>query len=467
MISQPYLIDFFGSLKEEENITLKKTFEGDFSDVGKFTLLTEKYLENDEALFTEVIPKFRTALAKNEIEDAILEAQKEKIKTEIDLLYKELEITPSSFYEIQINYNEAKLSKLSMHSLEEEANSIFDELVSGILQANQKTNNQTKINYFYSFCINILYRKFKSDIVNEEKYNATQKTESKIYKYYRSLDIDLKEADRQFLKYDLLSISRSNQIISGLPSRIYDSKNNSQFLVDIPSVLLDIFAALLNSEVIKSISFLVGCEVVFQTSQQIHILFGNEQPKNPLYLSDFVGDTRDHQAQREVVKEADAKNVFPEHVSAGRFYDINNNSAWYFIDNRNIYLEEIPSSAEILDDCVVTHLIHIEYFVRNGEMFLSHIDHEYIFYSYDEFDKRQEDFSQKGSARKRIKTFKIDNSEIPLITEGNILFLNTVLEYTFERPYLFNGFIREITGMANSTGEKDAPPKSVASRLSP
>lgn len=451
MTLQPYLLDFFSSLKAEENATLKKTFEGDFSDVGKFTILTEKYLENNEALLGKIIPKFITTLAMEENKDSILDAQKEKIKTELDNLYKELESTSSSFHEKQISYLEDKLSKLSTSSLEEEAHSIFDALVLGILQTNKKSSNQTKVNYFYVSCLTILYEKFKSDISNSEKYSAARKTESKLYKYYKSLDIDLKDGDRQFAKYDLLSISGSEQIISGLPSRIFDKKNNSQFLIDTPEVLLDIFASLLKSEAIKSISFLVECEVVFQTSQQYFILLGNEQPKSPVFLLNFLSDVRDCQATRNVVKEADSKNTFPPHVLAGRFYDKNNDSAWYFIDDRNIYFEEIQNDPEVLDDCVVTQLIHVEYFVRNGEILLSHIDHEYIFYSYDEFDKRLEDFSQKGSARKRIKTFKIDNSEIPLIIECSTLVLNTILEYIFKKPYLFNGFVREITGMDNKS----------------
>lgn len=109
-----------------------------------------------------------------------------------------------------------------------------------------------------------------------------------------------------------------------------------------------------------------------------------------------------------------------------------------------VYLEEIINDAKVLDDCVVTQLIHIEYYTNNSEIYISHIDHEYIFYSYDEFDIRQKDFSQKGSARKRIKTFKIDDSGMPLIAGGNILLLNTILECYFVKPYLLNGFIREL-----------------------
>lgn len=446
-----YLVDFFSALKAEENISLKKTFEGDFSNVGKFTILAEKYLENNETLLGGIIPEFKAALKMEEIKDSILEAQKEQIRNRLDRLHKELENTPDSFYEIQIEHYENRLSKLSMSSIIEEAHSIFDEVVLGVLQANQKSSDQSKENYLYTYYLTILYEKFKYDATKAEKYTATKQTEKKLYKYYKSLNVELRETDRQFAKYDLFSISSSEQIISGLPSRIFDKENNSQFLIDIPEALLNMFASLLQSEAINNISFLIECEVVFQTSMQYFILLGNEQPKSPVFFMDFLNDIRDGQAVREVVRKTDTPNVFPPHVLAGRFYDTNNDSAWYFIDSRNIYFEEILSDPEVLDDCVVTQLIHIEYFIRNDQMLLAHIDHEYIFYSYDEFDKRLKDFSQKGSARKRIKTFKIDNSEIPLIAEGDVLVLNTILENLFKKPYLFNRFIREITENANKS----------------
>ncbi|WP_295942642.1 hypothetical protein [uncultured Xanthomonas sp.] len=452
MNSHSYLLDFFRSLKEEENNSIKKTFEGDFSKVGSFSILTEKYLENNEILFNEIIPKFAVDLgAGNEINDAILESQKEATKSEIGILYKNLEKCPGSFYENQISHYENKLLNLSMESLKKEANSIFDEVLSLTLQAHRASAYQTKENYFYTFCLKILFDRFKFEISNSEKYRTPAKIENKIYKYYKSFDVDLKESDRQFLKYDLLSIDEPEQIISGLPSRIFDKKNNSQFLIDISQIIIEVFAHLMSSKSIKNISFLVECEVVFQTAEKYFIVLGNEQPKSPLFLADFLCDTRDHQATKEVFKEEGAKNTFPPHKSAGRFFDRSNDSAWYFIDQNEIYFEEVLGNPEVLDDCVVTQLIHIEYFMRCGEILLSHIDHEYIFYSYNEFDKRQKDFRQKGSARKRIKTLKIDNSEIPLIAEGNVLVLNTILEHTFKKPYLFNGFFREIVGIANNS----------------
>lgn len=446
----PYLLDFFKSLTLEENNSLKKIFEGDFSEAGKFPVLTEKYLENNEYLFNEIIPRFSADLkAKNEVNNAILGAQKESTKIKIDFLNKKLEELPGAFYELQLSHYKSKLSNLSMASLEMESDIIFDELISSVLSANQSTGYKTRENYFYIFCLNILFNKFKLEVSSSEKYDAPIKKESKLYKYYKSLDVDLKNSDKQFLKYDLLSIDESEQIISGLPSRVLDKKNNSQFLVDISQIILEVFAHLMSSKAIKNISFLVECEVVFQTKEKYSIIFGNDEPKSPLFLADFLCDTRDHQVKKEIFKKDNAKNAFSPHQSAGRFFDSVNDSAWYFINKNDIYFEEILNSPEILDDSVVTQLIHIEYFIRDSEILLSHMDHEYIFYSYEEFDKRQRDFTQKGSARKRIKTFKIDNSEIPLIAEGNILVLNTILEHTFKKPYLFNGFFREIVDVTN------------------
>ena len=398
----------------------------------------------------EIIPKFSASIEIEEVKESILKAEKEQLKGKLDHLYKELERDPSPFYEIQIQHEEGRLSKLSMFSLREEANQIFDEIIRGMLREDEAPNNPARENYICTSFLKILYEEFKRDAAKARKYHATPKSANKLYKYYKSLDVDLDKVDRQFSKYDLLSISRPEQIISGLPNRIFDDVRNAQFLVDIPETLLKVFAALLSSDAIRRISFLVQSEVVFETSANYFILLGNEESESPVLLADFLNDSRGDQATRDVIKKDSAQTTFPPQMSAGRSYDKSGDSAWYFIDDPNIYLEEIPNDPLILDDWVVTRLIHIEYFVRDGRILLSHVDHEYIFYSYEEFDRRLEDFSQKGNARKRIKTFKIDDSEIPLVGEDGVLVLNTMLGSLFEKPYLFNEFLREITYEASS-----------------
>ena len=437
------IIDFFNSLNDEEMASLKKIFEGDFSDAGGFTILTQKFVENDETLIECILPCFIEYLETYENQNKLLIIKKEEINKEVSFLYQKLEKNPCLSYELQIEHKEKELMKLSMSSLKEASICIFDEIVSKmeIIKNNPKT--LTADNYYYITVLDILYKDFNASVALDKKYKKPLKKENKLYKYFKSLDIDIKDADGQFNKYDLLSVSSSDDIVIGLPSRIFDPTNNAQFMVDLPEQLLEVFKSLLNSSEIKKISFLVESEVVFETNEQYFILFGNHQPESPITLSAFVNDNRDKDATREIIKKPESINIFPAYISAGRFVE-NNDSAWYFIDNSNIYLEEILDDTEVLDDCVVTQLIHIEYYTESDKIYISHIDHEYIFYSYDEFDQRLKDFSQKGSARKRIKTFKVDESKVPLIPENKVLLLNTILECLFTKPYLFNGFIREL-----------------------
>ena len=61
---------------------------------------------------------------------------------------------------------------------------------------------------------------------------------------------------------------------------------------------------------------------------------------------------------------------------------------------------------------IITNLIHLEIETIDNEEFITHLDHEFIFYTLDEYEKKINKHSNKGF--KKIKTFKIDNSRIPL-----------------------------------------------------
>jgi len=60
---------------------------------------------------------------------------------------------------------------------------------------------------------------------------------------------------------------------------------------------------------------------------------------------------------------------------------------------------------------VLTNLVHLEVTIKGDTEIISHIDHEYIIYTSEEYDMHLKDFSVKGS--KKIKTFKLDNAAIP------------------------------------------------------
>lgn len=92
-------------------------------------------------------------------------------------------------------------------------------------------------------------------------------------------------------------------------------------------------------------------------------------------------------------------------------------------------------------------MVHCEYFQEGNNFFISHLDHEYIFYSEEEYREREKNINQK----KRVKTFKIDNSKIPFIfslkegvNEERINILLLILEGYFKKKDLLKEYFQKI-----------------------
>lgn len=91
--------------------------------------------------------------------------------------------------------------------------------------------------------------------------------------------------------------------------------------------------------------------------------------------------------------------------------------------------------------------------------FITHLDHEYVFYTIDEYENRMSSATQKGTAKTRMKSFKIDNSRIPFDYRCEVLrkdengndlpqkdeqFLCYVLESYFKHKDLLKEYFQNI-----------------------
>lgn len=132
---------------------------------------------------------------------------------------------------------------------------------------------------------------------------------------------------------------------------------------------------------------------------------------------------------------------------------------WVVIDSRNITFEELCEDFETFEDMVVTQVVHLQYENLGGEVFITHLDHEYIFYTIEEYSKRIIGATQKGTAKQRMKSFKVDNSKIPFDFRCEILrkdeagndlpvekeqFLCYVLECYFKHKDLLNEYFQKL-----------------------
>ena len=135
------------------------------------------------------------------------------------------------------------------------------------------------------------------------------------------------------------------------------------------------------------------------------------------------------------------------------------NCLWITIDSQNMTFEELCKDFRIHNDTIVTQVVHLQYLIERNQFYITHLDHEYVFYTIEEYEKRQKDATQKGTARPRLKSFKIDNSRIPFDyrcdnarkdENGNNLpieseqFLCYVLECYFEHKELLREYFEKV-----------------------
>lgn len=127
------------------------------------------------------------------------------------------------------------------------------------------------------------------------------------------------------------------------------------------------------------------------------------------------------------------------------------NCVWIVINLQNITFEELCKDFEVYNNMVVTQVVHLQYEKEGNCAYITHLDYEY--------ENRMNNATQKGTAKTRIKSFKIDNSRIPFEyrcevlrknEKGNDLpqedeqFLCYVLECYFKHKDLLKGYFQEI-----------------------
>lgn len=434
--------DFFHDLNNAQTLDLRKALAGDYSGVGKFSPIGQEFIDDDEFLFAKVLPCVAQLLDIGEFGKELVEFEKKKIAVEIDKHYANLsnKWIDQEREAILIEKKERIFENLSIEVLEEDANSIFRSVILSIVKSPSK--NQTEKNYFYAYLLKIAYEKFLQRLALDKKYNRAESKENLIYQYYKNIGVDIEKTDQQFRKYDLYSVDSDSEIFVAMPSRIIDKKNDLQFIVEMQEALLQILVDSKQRGHIADLALLARSQDPIESAQHISILLGTYQaPTAPkiqnIYNANFPGVIQD---TIESVLVSEDK-LFSSKVIY-KFHEIGcGDQVWVFSMGNSVEFEEILGDPEILDDCVVTQMIHLEYVIDDGRIKISHIDHEYLFYSYEEFDRRLEDYNQRAGAKKRIKTFKVDRSRLPLVFEDGTFFLYTVLDAYFTRAYFLQEFL--------------------------
>lgn len=372
-------------------------------------------INNGNKEFRKKIFNLKKEKLNKEKEQKLLKIEKLK---EINLLDVENEVECNLWIEhsylSQLQEIDDKLAKLNKENIykiiEKEAKDIEE-----VLKIMKKDTD----NYCYEIILDLIYKDYLNNIaeprliINEEN-NILKKEYSFI------------NEDDQYKKYGLIKLNE-NRVIekntlspNSFPQYICDKRLKKYITIeDISCEMLVFLSELLEKKDIEELSLRVSIYTKLKDNHTQMLLEDKEFGK---YFS--FGNL---------------KEILPT-----KLYNMKNDELWINIDKKNITFEEILEDFENYGDYIVTQVVHCEYFEENQEFFINHLDHEYIFYTMEEYEERQNNINQKGNGSKRVKTFKIDNSKIPFILDSGDNFLLKILNEYFKSKDLLEEYFQNI-----------------------
>lgn len=231
--------------------------------------------------------------------------------------------------------------------------------------------------------VEILFKDYKSKstpFINFEEIKNIKKQLIDIYSPANYID-----------KYNLLKFSKSHNLYVSYKegSHIVDSEKQKYFYSDyISTIIFEVIKDLMEKKYLNDISFLVTYirnDCVMLEEKEYGRLFSYDLKELP-NISCFYDENL-----------SDNKLIIKKQIEDSKI---------------SLTFETLKDDFISQEEQIITNLIHLEIETINNEEFITHLDHEFILYKLDEYEDKINSYSKKGS--KKIKTFKIDNSQIPL-----------------------------------------------------
>jgi hypothetical protein len=235
---------------------------------------------------------------------------------------------------------------------------------------------------------------------------------------YAKIDINLQKADPEFHNYKLLSLNEHIRIMNDKDSQtLVDERIGKYFWIKVPRKLLFSIEQLINDGYISKIAFRVD------------------------FISKYIP------AMEEMEYGSTLKIKIDSLPDFSKFYSVDNyeNKLWIYHDKikNSLTFEEHIEDFEVIEDNIITQVIHLEYQIREENYIITHLDHEFILYKIEEYEKRLTDPNIKG--HRKIKTFKIDQASIPFNYKQNReYFLYQVLDAYLKNTDLINEYFAQI-----------------------
>ena len=412
----------FAELYHEESDFLIRALQGSIDIDDTFGFFSGKFLKKDSRLTDFVLPEISRMMEDEDFKSRVVGLTKEKYKRErLALLDRKRSLKEHGVHDpinaAKLELIERDIDQISFQRIIDGYNNIFQSVWRDIVTI------QADLEFFEkshaSFCMaELLYEDYKIRI--DARFEVPEN--NRLLKLYQDFGLNLEKSDEQYSKYKLLSIDENFEIKEGNIPKVFDKRLSTHLIInELPSEVLAILNQLMESKAIKSLALRPEYNIVGKGIENISRLmeevergkiFSFKDLKTPIVTKLFSSD--------------DYSNL------------------WITIDNKNITFEELVDDFYVEGESIVTQVLHLEYFSDGDTNYINHIDHEYIFYNADEYEKRLTNHKVKGTNRPRFKTFKVDNSKIPFYLDSGEFFLYIVLENYFKKKELLTEYFESV-----------------------
>lgn len=241
--------------------------------------------------------------------------------------------------------------------------------------------------------------------------------------------------DQNFRKYGLIPVDRERELILANPCRIYDKNLNKTIFLEVQPTIASVLDGLYSTKRIGELAFR-----------------GIDKKICPgRIITGYITEEIEYGLQFKL----DVKTL-PE---VTKLYSKNyHDQLWVCVSSTDIQFEELCNEYKTQNESIVTQVVHLMYKYHGKNPVITHIDHEYIFYTIEEYERRLKDSTVKGKAQKRIKTFKVDAANIEMdyqcsaeiVQDNNIIiktevpFLYFILNAYFCHKDLLNEYFKEV-----------------------
>jgi hypothetical protein len=378
-------------------------------------------------MIEELIPEIQSLLKNESFQNRIVQLEKNKAKEKLKAIKNKLDTTNYNeeekkqndlkFYAPQIKRCIDKIKNFDFKKFVSDCEELFNS-ISDIYQDDLEFYREC---YIYCRVAEILFEEYKRNKAKKNRFEIPKN--NSLEKLYQENGIDLNSIDMQYNKYKLLTIDSNFEIsISNIP-KVYDKRLDTYLYIN---EIQENFLQLLK-----------------KLQEQQYILDLALRPE-------YINVSKDLQDLSIGLEEKEFGKIFSfenlENPTITKLYstDKYNNKLWIIIDEENITFEELLEDFEVYDNSIVTQVIHLQYKKEEDNYIIHHIDHEYIFYTEDEYMERESNPMQKGEAKTRFKTFKVDNSKIPFILNDGSFFLYKVLDTYFINKDLIQEYFENV-----------------------